>query len=174
MIAVHDPLVSRVRPFLEELCLEVGETIILGRKAAGQVVYLDVVESRTPLRYTALPGQMKPPHGTASGKALLATLPRRELGKTIRSLDLITITPRTITNADQLEREVITGSARGWHVSRGENDPAAVAIAAPVKLAGEQYVLVVAGPLQRLGEREEVVGPRLVEACHRLESELRW
>jgi IclR family acetate operon transcriptional repressor len=172
LIALHDPLLSRVRPFMEDLCSQVGETVILGRRDASRVVYMDVVESRETLRCTAVPGQIKPLHGTASGKALLSTLSPEELRLTIKSIDLVAITPRTITDAEQLENEVLAGCRRGWHVSRGENDPAVIAIAAPVKLGGEQFVLVAAGPLQRVEGRESSVGQRLMKTCRKLEASL--
>lgn len=173
VIAANEPVVSRVRATMEDLCQEVGETIIFGRRSGNEVVYLDVVESSETLRYTALPGQMKPLHGTASGKALLSTLSAQDLRQTIAGLELVEITPRTITDPEKLEVEILAGRKRGWHVSHGENEQAALAIAVPVLLGDSRYVLLAAGPLQRLGERQDTVGASLVETGRLLETELR-
>ena len=160
-ISASDPVVQEVRPFLEALRDGTGETLILGKLVDKHILYIDVVESRQTLRYTAVAGQFKPLHGTASGKAALAALPPERRKLLLDAIDLLPITPRTIVERAALDRDIETGAARGWQISRGENVADATAVAMPLVLMNEIFVLVVAGPTFRLEPNIESVGAEL-------------
>ena len=68
----NDPFVERVMPLLERLGEASRETVILGKRQGDAVIYLQVVESPHPIRYSAKPGEFKPLHSSSIGKALLA------------------------------------------------------------------------------------------------------
>jgi len=163
-IAANDPLVAMVRPILNTLRDELGQTIIFGKLSGPQVIYLDVAESHETLRYTAVAGQTKPLHGTASGKAALGALPAASRKALIAQLGFERLTPRTIQDADSLEAEIGRGVARGFHVSLGENVPDAAAVAVPVAVNREVYVLIAAGLISRLEPSLEMVGTHLRRA----------
>ena len=169
-ISANDPLAEMVHPALMSLRDEIGETLIFGKLSDEQILYIDVVESQQTLRYTAVAGQFKPLHGTASGKAALSALPAVERKAFIASLNLKKLTPRTITDVAALERDIEQGIARGWQVSHGENVADATAIAVPVVLMKEIYVLVVAGPTQRLMPKLKTIGERLRTARREIEK----
>jgi DNA-binding IclR family transcriptional regulator len=160
-ISSSDPVVRVVQPFLESLGETTGETLILGKLVDRHILYIDVVESKQTLRYTAVAGQFKPLHGTASGKAALGALSPEKRKALLDTLDFVSLTSRTITERDALEREIEKGNARGWHVSLGENVADATAIGVPLVLMNEVFVLVVAGPTQRLESNIEAVGKEL-------------
>lgn len=161
VISNSDALVRNLRPHLEKLRDELNETVILGRQTGNRILYLDVVESARTLRYTAYVGQVKPLHGTASGKAALGALGDVERRRIILQNPLRQLTPRTITDAETLEQDVLKARARGWYCSIGENEPDTSAVAVNVRLAGEVYILVIAGPTQRLEPEIRTIGERL-------------
>jgi DNA-binding IclR family transcriptional regulator len=169
-ISANDPLAEMIRPVLAGLRETTGETLIFGKLSDERILYIEVVESWQTLRYTAVAGQFKPLHGTASGKAALSALPAVERKALIAALELKKLTPRTITDASGLERDIEQGLARGWHVSRGENVADATAIAVPVLLMKDIYVLVVAGPAQRMEPKLDTIGARLCEARREIEK----
>lgn len=169
-ISASDSLVRRIRPILEELRDATGETLILAKLSEHRILYIDVVESAQTLRYTAVAGQFKPLHGTASGKAALSALPLEKRRAVLDTLDFRPITENTITDREVLDRVVDTGIARGWHVSRGENVLDATAVAVPLRIMKEIFVLVVAGPAQRLESNLSAIGDTLNEARMRLEQ----
>jgi DNA-binding IclR family transcriptional regulator len=171
IIADSDPLVLRIQPTLIKLRDETGETVILGRRVEDRILYIEVVESQRMLRSTARAGQFKPVHGTASGKALLGSLSPSERHQLISKLKLTPLTPKTIIDPELLERHVAAGAARGWHVSVGENEPDATAVAAPARIVGDTYVLVVAGPTQRLEGRLDDIGKRVRAICRQMETD---
>lgn len=169
-ISARDPLTEMINPVLTSLRDATGETLIFGKLSDNRILYIDVVESLQTLRYTAVAGQFKPLHGTASGKAALGALPAVERKAFIATLKLKALTGRTITDAAVLEREIEQGIARGWQVSHGENVADATAIAVPVLLMKEIFVLVVAGPTQRLEPKLQPIGERLRAARRAIEK----
>lgn len=63
-----------VRPFLEQLSLEVNETVDLAVLIQDRVTFVDQVAAPQRLRAVSTIGATFPAHCTANGKALLATL----------------------------------------------------------------------------------------------------
>jgi DNA-binding IclR family transcriptional regulator len=170
VIARHDPLIESVLPIATALRNRTQETVILGKRQDDRVIYLLVIESEQTIRYSAHPGYFKPLHGSASGKALLAVLPEKERRTLLKRLELPAITPRTITDPNELEKDLLAGAARGWQFTEGENVADVIAIAAPVRLNGEFHALVVTGPIHRMKAELERHGQSLVETCRLLES----
>jgi DNA-binding IclR family transcriptional regulator len=170
VIAGNEPLVQNAHAFLVKLSEEIGETLILAKLAREQIQYLDVVEASQTLRYTAAPGQLKPLHGTGSGKAAMSALDKKTRTALIRSLDMRRITPRTVTSRAALEKEIEAGIVRGWHVSIGENAEGATAVAVPVRMAGDTFVLVAAGLSERMEKRIPKIGERLRSVSRQFED----
>lgn len=171
IVSTNDPLIARLRPIMSALSEATGETVILGKRAGDNVMYIEVLESAQTLRYTATAGQFKPLYGTASGKALIAAMPDEERSGLLNRLNLRRLTPRTITNRVALARDIEKGIKRGWHISRGENDPDTTAIAVPVILAGDVFVLVIAGMMTRIDRQIDSLGTKLRNASRKLERE---
>ena len=107
----------------------VGETVILAQLAQKQVVYLDVIEPGSVLRFSAFVGQRKPLHAAASGRALLAALSARTMQRIAESLDYEKFTPHTPSNAKALVKAMEAGRRRGWHVNLGEHQADTASIA---------------------------------------------
>ncbi len=170
IIAEHEPFVQGAHQLLVRLSEEIGETLILGKLVGDHVQYFDVVEATQTLRYTATPGQLKPLHGTGSGKAALSALSKSERTKLIRSIDMRKLTARTITSRATLEKEIEAGIAKGWHVSVGENAEGATAIAVPIRLGDEPFVLIAAGLSERMEKRIAKIGERLRAASKQFEK----
>ena len=60
-----------LRPLLERLAAETGETALLGTRVGASVVYLEQVESSARIRYAAPLHQRRPLAGTSTGKTYL-------------------------------------------------------------------------------------------------------
>ena len=67
---------AQVHPYLEVLAEETGESAQFGVLQGAMVVFLDCVEGRQYLRVSSRVGTVRPAHSLATGKALLAELPR--------------------------------------------------------------------------------------------------
>lgn len=91
---------------LQTLVGETGETCNLTVLDGSEIVYLDRVETVSPLRLDLRPGSRVPLHCTASGKLFLSQLPRKYRLKLIHSTPLKRYTDNTITDAVLLEHEL--------------------------------------------------------------------
>jgi IclR family transcriptional regulator, acetate operon repressor len=120
------PLMTALRDAIDET---VGLHELL---PSGERVVVDQVESRQELRrtYTDIGVPIRLPQG-APGKAILSMLPVAQqeywLSRPIES-----VTPRTITDPDQLRAELATTRSRGWAGSKSERTPGIRAVAAPI------------------------------------------
>jgi DNA-binding IclR family transcriptional regulator len=169
-IAVHDPVIARLEPALARLRDEVDETIILGVQHASTALYLLVLESAQPIRYSAQAGERKPLHSSSIGKVLLGSLSTSDLGAWLENVELKRITDRTIVSPSRLKADLTASRARGYYVTRGENVTDVMAIAAPLSIGGSKFGIAVAGPLQRMSDKESAVARKLLRSLKSITS----
>lgn len=168
-IAQNDPVLELIGPVLTDLRADTEETVILGKRQGNSVTYLDIVESRQTIRYAANAGDVKPLHSSAIGKAMLGALPQADLVKLLGKLPLPGVTGNTIRSPKDLLRDIETGRALGYFVTRGENVPDVMAIAIARTVGDEPYAVAVAGPIARLGARADAAVAALRRAGEALE-----
>jgi IclR family transcriptional regulator, acetate operon repressor len=169
-INAYDPVVARVEPMLTKLRDEVDEAVILGVRQADSVVYLLVLESSQAIRYSSHAGEHKPLHSSSIGKVMLGALSPEELNAWMRSAELKKVTDRTIVTASRLRADIATAKERGFFVTRGENVSDVMAIAAPLKIGASLFGVAIAGPLQRLADKEAALGKKLVATLKKIEA----
>lgn len=150
LVAAHDPVLKRIASLLDALCAATGETVVLGKRSGIAVTYLTVIESNNPIRYSAQIGDRKPLHSSAAGKAILGAMAPEARATLLATLKLARITSNTIVRRGLLEKDLEAGAQRGWYATRGENVADVHAIAAPVRIDGDTYALVLAGPANRM------------------------
>lgn len=167
-IASHDPVVMHIRPTLESLRERTDETLLLAKRFETNALYLDVVESKQILRYTAEIGQMKSLHCSASGQALLGGMESEDRNAVIDRLKLDRVSASTITTRSALRRKVETGVECGWYFVVGEYHADTAAVAVPLQLNGDPYAVVLAAPRHRLENSIERAGKLLLAACRPL------
>jgi IclR family acetate operon transcriptional repressor len=154
-MARHDPLLERLRPFLTQLRDSTGETVVLARREGDEVVYLDVLESAQTIRYATRAGERKPIHSSSLGKALLSLDDRSAFDAFVQRSPLVKVTANTITDSDELWRQLQHGKAAGYITSRAENVTDVTAIAMLIRIGGEILALALGGPIARYEARFE-------------------
>lgn len=145
-----DPFVERMMPLLERLRDSSRETVILGKQQGDAVIYLQVVESPHSIRYSAKPGEFKPLHSSAIGKALMGSLKEPELRTALKSLDLKAATPATLTDREALVGDILESRRRGYFLTRGENVPDVWAVSAFLTVNAQTLAVAIAGPRHRM------------------------
>jgi IclR family acetate operon transcriptional repressor len=118
---------------LARLVDAIGETCNFTMLDGDAVVYLDRVEAAWPLRMTLSSGSRVPLHCTASGKLLLAMLPKSVRARLIAHLALSRYTDTTITDAKRLGEELARIRARKHAVDNEEFHAGLVCVAVPVE-----------------------------------------
>jgi len=154
-------LPEMARPFLEDLTAKSGETALLATLAGdvAAAVYIDKVESRNTVRYTAKIGERRPLYCSAIGKLLLAYLPPAKREEYLKTTRLKAFTPQTPVTRGALRRELDEIRGAGLSVSIDEIAEGAAGLAAPVF---DRHGDVVAGlVLGALSQRVRAEQPRL-------------
>ena len=154
-----------VRPTLERLSHETGETANLVILEGGEALYLDKVESPQSLRIFSRIGRRAPLHCTAAGKVLLASHSRQKVDALLGQGPLEALTRSTITSRSQLRGELEKISEQGFALDIEECEAGASCIAAPVRNAQGETVaaLGISGPSVRMDtQRIQELVPRVV------------
>lgn len=108
-------------PVMERLRDSTGENTALDEFREGKRVCIEKIESKQVLRDTILIGDQFPAHAGATGRVLLAHLPKEELQKYLDSQKpLQSLTPRTIIDPKKLFAELTRIKNRGVAFSCGE------------------------------------------------------
>lgn len=163
-----DTLVALARPRLERLSLQTGETAALAVWRQGDLTYVEEVVPPVIVSATWL-GRTVPLHATSTGKVLLAFGKAAELPGAARRLERFTDT--TLTSVAELDEQVAQVRARGFATCRGEYEPSAWGVSAPVLDSSGRLVAVLSiwGPGTRVTEEHlEVLGPLVQSTAARL------
>lgn len=120
-------------PIMQDLAASTGETVNLSVRDGLEMVLIDACESRHVLSTRTTIGGRYPLHCTASGKVVLAGLPKTEVDAILAELPLRQLTERTIRSRRALLADVAEVRRQGYAVNDEEHVVGLVAIAAPVR-----------------------------------------
>ncbi|HET9780690.1 MAG TPA: IclR family transcriptional regulator [Candidatus Dormibacteraeota bacterium] len=148
---------SLARPVCEHLAAQSGETATFELLVDDAIVPIEQATASTSVVTVNWIGRRYPVHCTASGKAFLAFGPKA-LRDRLLARPLERITPRTVTDARELERELDGARTSGVARTHEELEMGLDAVAAPVFGADGQIVaaLDVSGPSHRLRGRQDL------------------
>lgn len=157
---------------LQSVAAKTGETCNLTVPSGMEMLYLDRVETESPLRVSLPVGSRVPLHCTASGKLYLSQLASRERKKLISSISFQRFTPNTITDPDALMDELKTVRTSKIGIDNEEFFEGMVAVSVPINdVQGRMCAtLALHGPIPRLSlEKAMDYLPILRDAAERLE-----
>ncbi len=153
--AEGEPLPDALHAILHRLGEQTGETIWAAAPAGLHAVFLDVVESPAPIRYTAAPGKRVPIHVTASGQALLSQMSDRDREVLLRKARFDGHGPNAPRNLDEVRAQIAEGRARGWFRSASNYSPDLGGVSVPVVMGDRIFSITVAGPLFRVADKAD-------------------
>lgn len=148
--------VSRlIRPILERMMEEAGESIFLTCLDGDEGLTLDALEPDNVVKYSVSIGSRSPLFVGASYRAIMAYLPQEHIERIIQQ-GLKQYTKNTIADPDQLRAELAHILEEGWARSTGEYTPDVLAIASPL-FHYEGHImgsLTISGPIYRMPEEK--------------------
>lgn len=152
VVASSSDLRRRAHPWIERLVADVRETVQLVELRGDAVVFLDSVETSTPLRVGARTGHQIPAHATAAGKVLLAALTAVEVDMILPDEQLRSMTARTQTSREALKAELTKVRRQGYATNFRESEPEVHAVAVPVldQHGVTQAALAITAPAARM------------------------
>lgn len=165
-----DVVLRRIHGELEKLAAETGETALLATRQGPDIVYVDVVESTSPIRYFAKYGERRPLCTTSSGKAILISHPPEEREKIVRSIELVAYQESTLTEPAALLKNLALSVERGWTEDRAEFTPDVMGIGVPLAHGTRRFGLAIAGPLYRMEYQRETLAAKLKTAALRMQA----
>ena len=160
-------------PHLQGLCRAVKETINLQILIGADVLFIASAEDQHRLRVAQRGGTRGPAHANAGGKVLLSSLDDDEVRRLVGGR-LESLTPKTVTDIDQLFAELREVRRRGHGMNTGETDEGVRAIAVPVNDAKGDTIaaLSLAAPEMRLPDvRIPLVLPLLRDTAQAISAE---
>ncbi|TFV63188.1 UNVERIFIED_ORG: IclR family transcriptional regulator [Bacillus sp. AZ43] len=173
-----DQEIRRVaEPAMHTLSAATGETVHLSVPEERQIVLLDKIEGRHPVRTHTTVGHGAPLHTTASGKAVLAAMPEPQAAALLRAAPLEALTAQTDTDVDDLLKELERVRRQGYAVTVGTRHPDVAAVGAAILDAQQRPVatLSLSLPVQRFPRRMwPVYGAQVARAAEECSRQLGW
>ncbi|MEW2621665.1 IclR family transcriptional regulator [Streptomyces sp. NPDC048106] len=120
-------------PHLVRLNEECGHTVHLAVYDDEEVLYIDKVDSRYPVRMYSRIGRPVALTVAAVAKLLLADLPAPERRALAEKLDYPSYTARSTPNADAFLQELARVREQGWAADLGGHEESINCVAAPVR-----------------------------------------
>lgn len=148
----------------------VDETVILSAYAVDAGICIEKVDCAEQIKLASERGQIIPLHAGATGKTLLANLPKEER-KRILQKELVRYTDRTLVDPEKLWEELDQIQKQGYAVTTGESNEGAMAIGVPIfdREGKLLYGLSVAGPLERMQQKgEEFLKESIIRAAEQM------
>jgi DNA-binding IclR family transcriptional regulator len=164
--ATNVEISSIVRPYMEDLSRQIGETIDLSVIQGPAAVFIDQVPGNHRLRAVSAVGERFPLHSTACGKALLATLSEENLAKFLKT-ELKAFTEHTITSTVALAEQIEAIKRDGISVDVEENTEGICAVGTWINDAlGRYYAITIPTPTGRFNRNRDLYSAALI-ACRK-------
>ncbi len=119
------------RPFLEKLAVELSMTTHLAVLYDDSVVYIDKVESNSPIQMRSRVGMSMPSYSTGIGKAMLAFSNRQWVSELLEG-KLFRRTPNTLSTLEDLLTNLEAAYKCGYALDMEENEEGIGCVAAPI------------------------------------------
>jgi DNA-binding IclR family transcriptional regulator len=149
------------RPELERLSDILRETINLSVLLEHDIFYLDKVETHRSIVCNTQVGSRAPAYATSSGKAMLACQSETYIEEYCRWMAGAArpITSSTITDPEQLRKELAFAKVHGYAVDNGEIEEGLICVAAPIRDMNRRAVgaVSVSGPDYRMRADQAVM-----------------
>lgn len=161
------PLFANAKSEIDDLATETGDLANLVVEEHGRVVHLYLSRGEKAVQLDSYPGMRSYLHTTATGKSILAYLPKDRVIEILDQHGLVQRTENTITDRETLFDELETIHEQGYALDRQERLNGLRCIAAPIITHDNELLgaVSVSGPVSRLeGERFEEELPSIVSS----------
>ena len=171
-------LMSMAKPYLDDLASQSQEAVHLVERDGNGVVYLYKAEPfRQLVRMGSHYGLRNPMYCTGVGKSILALLPEEEVDRIWSSESITAFSPNTITDLEQMHRELAQIRQRGYAIDDEEHELGVRCMAVAIRnWQGKPIAAVsISAPASRMdAAMMERMLPKLQSAAGSISAMLGW
>lgn len=164
-----------IRPFLKEIANEFKEAVHVATLYKGECMWIDKIEDQRSLR-VVMPTERKLPfHCSALGKTLLASLGDQEVEGILKSVELVPLTPNTLTDLDSIKASLRKVRDKGFAVDNEEYELGLRCVGVPIRNQLGKVVasISVSGPVFRMKKKRIIkIANFLKEVSQSISSQL--
>jgi DNA-binding IclR family transcriptional regulator len=121
-----------IKSEVDTLAEETGEIAQFGLEEHRRVTYLYKATGQRGVETASRVGTQQPMYSTSLGKTILAYMPEEEIEEVIDITDFEPLTPKTITNEEELREDLEAIRERGYGIDDEENFGGLRCVSAPV------------------------------------------
>jgi IclR family transcriptional regulator, pca regulon regulatory protein len=170
-------LTEVAEPHLERLVAEVHESSSVSVLDGEDIVYVARVPTGRIMAVSINVGTRFPAYATSMGRVLLSRLPDTELEAYLERVELVPLSPRTLTSRDALRKELAKVRSQGWALVDQELEEGLRSVAAPIGDRSGHTIAAVnlSAHASRLSieEGRRRLVPALLATAARIEADLR-
>ena len=159
-----------LRPHLQALCEEVGETVDLSVLSGGSAIFIAQVPGRQRLVAVSAVGARFPLHCTANGKAILSCFSKPDAVALIEK-SLAEHPDHPLAEAGRLLKEIETTRRThlAWDIGAHTDGISAVG-AAMLDVFGRPFAISIPGPSQRFASERDALSCALIACREKVKS----
>ncbi len=169
-------IVEIAKPYMERLSNISGETVHLVRRDGSDILYIHKIEAKVgTIRMVSHVGMIHPMYCSGVGKAIMATLPEKEVKKIWDSSVIERKTDKTIVTYENMLTTLEEVRRNGYALDDEENEEGVRCIAASLRGYGKsvKYAFSISGPVSRMTkERVEELAVDIKKVQAELSREL--
>jgi IclR family pca regulon transcriptional regulator len=170
-------LTDVAEPHLERLVAEVHESSSVSVLDGEDIVYVARVPTSRIMAVSINVGTRFPAYATSMGRVLLSRMADEELEDYLGRVELVPLSPRTVTSRETLRAELAKVRSQGWALVDQELEEGLRSVAAPIRDRSGKTIAAVnlsahASRMSIEAARRGLVPPLLATAA-RIEADLR-
>lgn len=176
ILSKHD-LISIVHPYLTELSKKHGEATHLVIMEGYEIVFIDKVNSsNVSIQMHSRIGARMPAYCTGTGKLLLAKNYMNNIDDYLDKTVLTKFTDNTITDKDEIKRELTSIIANGFSEDREETEVGLYCFAAPINNYMNKTIaaISISGPADRMKEKKEIIIDSIKQTANSISESIGW
>ena len=164
------------KPYMERLSDLSGETVHLVQREENNILYIYKIEAKVgTIRMVSHVGMVHPMYCSGVGKAIMATLPEKEVKQIWNESIIEKKTEHTITDYEEMKRVLAEVRESGYALDDEENEQGVRCIAASLRDYHNEvrYAFSISGPVSRMTrERVEELSVDVKKVQEELSREL--
>ena len=164
------------KPYMERLSDLSGETVHLVQREENNILYIYKIEAKVgTIRMVSHVGMVHPMYCSGVGKAIMATLPEKEVKQIWNESIIEKKTEHTITDYEEMKRVLAEVRESGYALDDEENEEGVRCIAASLRDYHNEvrYAFSISGPVSRMTrERVEELSVDVKKVQEELSREL--